>query len=175
MFCKNCGVQLSENSQFCPSCGKEIDGNKSNQVLLKAGPEKSTVNMLIMVCAVFFILSVVMWIAYLMAGSSSYGGSRQTNDERTMFLIFAIAAFVGTIVQLPRLVELKQMTVCVCGNKVYGTYALNKQFEFLYSDIVNVKCVHGKIVTIEARAQTCTCTVEKANEVCTLIQKKLNQ
>jgi RNA polymerase subunit RPABC4/transcription elongation factor Spt4/predicted HTH domain antitoxin len=175
MFCKNCGTQLSESSKFCPSCGKRTSANASNQILLKAGPEKSTVNMLIVVCVMFGILSVVMWITYLMAGVSSYGRDGLTNDEKTMFLIIAIAAFVGTIIQLPRLAELKQMTICVCENKVYGTYALNKQFEFLYSDIINVKCVRGKIVTIEAKAQTCACTVEKANEICTLIQKKISQ
>lgn len=25
MFCKHCGVQLSDDSQFCSRCGKKVD------------------------------------------------------------------------------------------------------------------------------------------------------
>lgn len=25
MFCKNCGVQISEETKFCPSCGAAIN------------------------------------------------------------------------------------------------------------------------------------------------------
>mgnify|MGYP001008294608 FL=1 len=28
MFCKNCGVQISEETKFCPSCGNSVVDNK---------------------------------------------------------------------------------------------------------------------------------------------------
>ncbi len=43
MHCTNCGTQMSDNSKFCPSCGKGVDGtivdseNKESSVDKKAG------------------------------------------------------------------------------------------------------------------------------------------
>lgn len=42
MFCKECGTQLSDDSQFCPNCGKEVASSMSAKNTASSPPKKRT-------------------------------------------------------------------------------------------------------------------------------------
>lgn len=88
MFCKNCGNQLPDNSEFCNKCGTKTSGETSsqstlnqpiyNQQIPSAPPKKKKGKGCLITLGIVVVLVIVIAVA---AGSN--GGSKQPVDNTT--------------------------------------------------------------------------------------------
>lgn len=58
MFCKNCGIELNENAEFCSQCGKKVEESHTNKKIIVKN--RKTIVAVAMIVLVAIIASI--WI-----------------------------------------------------------------------------------------------------------------
>ena len=90
MFCKKCGKQIPDDANFCPYCGKHLNG--------EIPPQKNNSIRNIIIGAIVFIL----FVTALTTRNNSTDSASGAGMMNLLMIIVIISIFVGIFIRLMR-------------------------------------------------------------------------
>lgn len=202
MYCKFCGKQIDDNSQYCPKCGNMLsdemtpvipqtqttqknvtyaEKNESvfkSKVLHRENSRESTV-------AGFFTLIVFLVIAFAVELSlvifSNEIFRRMYSDDRKLLTTVLVIALIGDglliLINLIKLYPIKNSYICVTETGVYGSGGTNlyfgsRSFQIPYSQITNVSTMSNGII-LESGVNIYKVIIGNETTVADLIKEKI--
>lgn len=94
-FCENCGAQINDGAKFCPSCGKAVDQDQSNQQSQANGSQNTSAQDS-QENKVMAVLAYILFFIPLIAGTykTSPFVKYHTNQGTVLFVAAAIWGIV---------------------------------------------------------------------------------
>jgi predicted RNA-binding Zn-ribbon protein involved in translation (DUF1610 family) len=202
MYCKFCGKQIDDNSQFCPKCGKQLS-EQTNETVPQTQTVRTTVTntdsresifkskvihrensrgstVAGFVTGIIFLLIAFAVELSLVIFSDEVFRRMNSSDRKTItavLIITLIGEGLIIIINLLKLNPVKKCYICITETGVYGSGCSNLLFSSLkfqipYSQITNINTMSNGII-LETGVNIYKVIIGNETTVANLIREKM--